>query len=187
MSDYCLWNDPWHNCNKQECQGPSFHKVICDTSMISANARILLGEFGIVELLLNILTIPFGRMHALLKICGRFSQKLSRTWILSINSIITEYNTTLFKTVFIFQIKNYAEEQWINMCVSWELNFSNKTFQTLSHDKLINQAFYQHTRQITLIINNKCWQGSWPFNLFCTQATLYSEVICNIATVHKKL
>ena len=33
----------------------SFTKAICDTSKISANTRVLLGECGIFELLLNIL------------------------------------------------------------------------------------------------------------------------------------
>ena len=37
--------DPWCNCDKQECQGFLFlHDVICDTSTISVNVRVLLGE-----------------------------------------------------------------------------------------------------------------------------------------------
>ena len=49
-------SDLWCNCEKQEYQGLSFfNKVICDTSTISVNIRVLLKEIS-SELLLNILT-----------------------------------------------------------------------------------------------------------------------------------
>ena len=61
-----VWvNDPWHNCDKQECQGFSFlHKVICDTSTISANSRVLLVECDIFKSLLNILTYHLAEKHS---------------------------------------------------------------------------------------------------------------------------
>ena len=97
--------------------------------------------------------LSFGRKTFLRK-SSQISQKLSTAQILSIYSIIIEYNTTLFQTVFIFQIKIIQEK--VNKCVFPKSKiFSNKTFQTLSHDKLINQAAYQHTRQITLISVDK--------------------------------
>ena len=51
-----LAKDPWCNCKKQEYH--DFHSitvVICDTSMISANVRVLLKR-DIIKLVFNILT-----------------------------------------------------------------------------------------------------------------------------------
>ena len=63
MSHYCLQNDPWHSCDKQECQGFSFpHKVICDTSMISADVKSIAKRY--FQVVIKYSYLPFGRKHS---------------------------------------------------------------------------------------------------------------------------
>ena len=98
MLHHCLQNGLWCNCNKQEYQGFSFlHKVICDASMISANVRVLLRD--VFELLLNILTYHLAENvpQEILKILMKFYPEHKYY-------PYNKYNTTLFQTIFIFQI-----------------------------------------------------------------------------------
>ena len=47
-------------------------------------------------------------------------------------------------------------QERVNKCVfPRNKTFQIKTYQTFSHDKLINQASYQYTTQSTLVINKQ--------------------------------
>ena len=78
--------------------------------MISANVQALLGEWDIFELLLNILIYQLAEniSQKILKILR--STNIIWSTILSIYSMTTEYNTTFFQTIFIFQIEIREEK-----------------------------------------------------------------------------
>ena len=115
MSHYCLHNDPWCNYRKQEYQGFSFlNKVICYTSMISANVRVLLKRY--LQVVIGYSYLPFGK-NILQKILKTL--KILKIYMKVIQSTrYYPYNIHLF---FIF--KNHRRE-WIKHMLP-----RNKMFQ----------------------------------------------------------
>ena len=153
------WNDPWCNCKKQEYQDfNSLKLMICDTSTISVKVRVLLKEmfsswyrtFLLTSLTIN---IPWSLFQIL------------RIFLNSLNSYPEHNNNEILTTctisIFIFQKR-------VHKWVFPENKTSKIRFLKLTNDKLINQMFYKYVRRICLIIliNTKCQQVCWPWNLF---------------------